>query len=252
MTETYDAAIIRLELTADYFFTDVSLEGCKGGLVHIPDNPHIAHVDGGIGTAPPKVDIISQNRLIRFFRGSEGCRGYRADLGISPNHSSLVSFPSEIEPTVLHKPHNTPASAAGIGNTFLRHPGVHNQPIGETMAPFSSVAVEVDGVGTTQFMGCDEFQPVGDEGRDGIKEEGDVFSGDESGMPTIGGFVPVGSGVCNDGYTVDRPWRVIASSGKGGFLPDIEGGRVDLRIVEHEGASFRGEWFSGNEKRQPG
>ena len=71
MTETYDTAIIQLEIPADYFFTDVSLEGCEGGLVHIPDDPHMAHVDEGIGTAPSEIDVIARNGLVRFFVVSE-------------------------------------------------------------------------------------------------------------------------------------------------------------------------------------
>ena len=100
----------------------------------------------------------------------------------------------EIESVIPYKPHNTPAAAADIGNPFLPHPGVHDQPICEAMAPFSAVAVEVDGVGTAQLLGGDEFQTIRDERRDRIGEEGDVFGGDESGKPAIGGFVPVGGG----------------------------------------------------------
>ena len=244
MTETDDAAIIQLELPADNLFTDVSLEGGKSNLVHAPDNPHMADIDGGVSAAPPEVDVIAFYGLVRFFLNCNGRRGKGSYLRITLNHSTLVTFTLEIEPTILHKPHNTPAAAADIGNPFLRHPGVHDQPIGEAMAPFSTVPVEVDGVDTAQFCGCDEVQPIRDERRDGIGEEGYVFGGDESLLAAIGSFVPVRRGGRDKSNPGDRPGCVIARGGKGWSLPHVEGGGVYLDIVEHEGMPpFEGEWF---------
>ena len=248
MTVTNDTVIIQLEIPTDDLFSYVSLECRDGGLVHTPYDSHMADIDGGVSTAPSEVDVITHYGLVCFFLNRNGGWCETSYLRISPNHAAFVILSLEIESVIPCKPHNTPATAADIGNPFLRHPGVHDQPIGETMAPFSAVAVEVDGVGTTQLMGGDEFQPVGNEGRDGIKEERDVFSGDESGKPAGGGFVPAGSGVCNNGYTVDRPWRVIASSGKGRSLSHVEGGRVDLCIDEQLGDLLSGRGW-GNIKK---
>ena len=163
MTVTNDTVIIQLETPTDYLFPNVSLKRCEGGRVHASNNPHMADIDGGVSAAPSEIDVIAFYGLERLFVGSNGGRGKASYLRITPNHSTLVLITLEIESVIPYKPHNTPAAAADIGNPFLRHPGVHDKPIGETMAPFTAVAVEVDGVGTTQLMGGDEFQPVGNE-----------------------------------------------------------------------------------------
>ena len=241
MPITDDAAIIQLEFPADDLFSDVSLEGGKSNLVHSPDNPHVADIDGGVSAAPSEVDVIARNGLVRFFVGSKSWRGETANLRITPNHAALVIFAFEIESVIPYKPHYTPAAAADIGNQLLRHPGVHDQPIGEAMAPFTAVAVEVDGVGTAKFMGGDKFKPIWNKRRDGIGEEGDIFGGDEGEKPAIGGFVPAGSGRCGKSNPVDRPGSVIASGGKGWGLSHVEGRGVDLDIVEHKDVPPFGE-----------
>ena len=241
MTETDDAAIIQLELPADDLFSDISLEGGKSNLVHASDDPHMADIDGGVSAAPSEIDVIAFYGLERLFVGSNGGRGKASYLWISADHAALVTFTLEIESVIPYKPHNTPAAAADIGNPFLRHPGVHDKPIGETMAPFTAVAVEVDGVDTAQFCGCDEVQPIRDERRDGIGEEGYVFGGDESLLAAIGSFVPVRRGGRDKSNPVDRPGSVIPSSGKGRSLPHVEEGGVNLDIVEHEGMPPFGE-----------
>lgn len=83
MPITDDAAIIQLELPADEFFTDVSLEGGKSNLGHAPDNPHVADIDGGVSAATAEVDVIAQGRLVHFFVGSNGRRGKASYLWIS-------------------------------------------------------------------------------------------------------------------------------------------------------------------------
>ena len=132
MTETDDAAIIQLELPADDLFSDISLEGGKSNLVHASDDPHMADIDGGVSAAPSEIDVIAFYGLERLFVGSNGGRGKASYLWISADHAALVTFTLEIESVIPYKPYNTPAAAADIGNPFLRHPGVHDKPIGET------------------------------------------------------------------------------------------------------------------------
>ena len=194
MTVTNDTVIIQLEIPTDYLFPNVSLKRCEGGRVNASNDPHVADIDRGVSATPPEVDVIACNGLVRLFVGSNGRRGKASYLWITPNYSTLVLITLEIESIIPYKPHDAPAAAADSGYTLLRHPGVHDQPIGEAMAPFSAIAVEVDGVGTAQFLGSDEFQPIRDERRDRIGEEGYVFGGDESLLAAIGGFVPVGGG----------------------------------------------------------
>ena len=188
MTVTNDTVIIQLEIPTDDLFSYVSLECRDGGLVHTPYDSHMADIDGGVSTAPSEVDVITHYGLVCFFLNRNGGWCETSYLRISPNHAAFVILSLEIESVIPCKPHNTPAAAADIGNPFLRHPGVHDQPIGEAMAPFPAVAVEIDGVGTAQFCGCDEVQPIRNKRRDGIGEEGDVFGGDESLLAAIGGF----------------------------------------------------------------
>ena len=195
----------------------------------------MADIDRGVSAAPSEVGVVAYYGVVRFLVRGDGGRGNEAYLGIPANHAALMRFTFEIESVIPYKPHNTPAAAADIGNPFLRHPGVHDKPIGETMAPFTAVAVEVDGVDTAQFCGCDEVQPIRDERRDGIGEEGYVFGGDESLLAAIGSFVPVKRGGRDKGNPVDRPGSVIASGGKGWGLPHVERGRRDLSVVEHKG-----------------
>ena len=201
----------------------------------------MADIDRGVSAAPSEVDVVAYYGVVRFLVRGDGGRGNEAYLGIPANHAALMRFTFEIESVIPYKPHNTPAAAADIGNPFLRHPGVHDKPIGEAMAPFSAVAVEVYGVGTAKFMGGDKGQTIRNERRDRIGEEQHVFSGDESLLAAIGSFVPVRRGGRDKSNPVDRPGSVIPSSGKGRSLPHVEEGGVNLDIVEHEGMPPFGE-----------
>ena len=151
----------------------------------------MTYVDGGGSIVPAKVYIVSREGCVLMF---DRCHFAwdSPNLRISSDHTKLVDLLFEEEAVVLHKPHDSPTTIAGIRDTILRHPRVHGQPIGETMAPFPAVTVEIDGIAAAQLGDRHVHHACYNAVRHRLIQQFDISSGHISRFTSIEGFIPAG------------------------------------------------------------